>query len=241
MRNAYAEKTIETVRDAYNAIAEHFSHTRYAPWKSVDDLLDRYVSAGERILDIGCGNGRFVESAQKRSIHYTGTDISEELLKQARARHPEITFVCANMESLPFPDNSFDHLLLVASFHHIPSRTKRIATLKEFARIVKPGGVIMMTNWNLYQLRYWSLHLHTLWTRILHRGRVDRGDVLVPWKSPEGTIQAHRYYHAFLPSELKKLGKKAGLRTVYQDYELHGIETSRVFGQNLVTVLQKKA
>lgn len=239
MQKSSAEKTIEQVRVAYNTIAEHFSQTRHSAWKSVDDLLDAYVHHGESVIDIGCGNGRFVESFKKRGITYTGTDISQELLAQAQKKYPHEHFVQANMEHLPFPDAHFNHALLVASFHHIPSHEKRVATLREIARIVKPGGMIMMTNWNLHQLRYWRLHVRTLIDHIFRRSSFERGDVLVPWKSQHGELKAERYYHSFTPAELRVLQRESGLEMVEQYYELHGDRVSRRKGQNIITILKK--
>ncbi|MCW1930217.1 MAG: methyltransferase domain-containing protein [Candidatus Kerfeldbacteria bacterium] len=239
MHTHAAEKTIEGVQNAYNAIAEHFSQTRYAPWKSVDDLLDAYVQSGENVVDIGCGNGRFVESFRLRGIHYTGTDLSPELLAQAEKKYPAEKFVRANMEHLPFPDGSFDHALLIASFHHIPSYEKRAATLKEIARIIKSGGMIMMTNWNLHQTRYWRLHVRTYIARCFRDSTLDRGDVLVPWKSQTGELKAERYYHSFTRAELQALGKESRLTMVEQYYELHGKHVAARKGQNIVTVLKK--
>lgn len=239
MKPATAEKTIAAVTKAYDAVAEHFSNTRSGQWKIVEHLLDEYVHSGESIADIGCGNGRVAELCESRDILYTGSDISEGLLAQARRAHPGATFVASNMEHLPFADNSFDHVILVASFHHIPSSVKRIAVLNELKRIVRPGGTIMMTNWNLYQWKYWRLHIDAFARWLFAKEDSDMGDVLVPWKSQDGITQAERYYHSFLPMEIKYLLIQSGLQFIEQYYERNGERTRFWKGQNSVTVARK--
>lgn len=241
MKPSTAEKTITEVTEAYDAVAEHFSNTRSNQWKMVEHLLDEYVHSGDSIADIGCGNGRVSELCDARGILYTGSDISVGLLTQARNAHPQHTFMLSTMEHLPFADNSFDHLILVASFHHIPSSTKRIAVLNELKRIVRPGGTIMMTNWNLYQFKYWRLHVDGFARWLFAKEDSDMGDVRVPWKSQEGATKAERYYHSFLPMELRYLLVQSGLQYVEQYYELHGEHVPFWRGQNIVTVARKSA
>ena len=63
----------EYVQDVYNSIAEHFSHTRYKAWPSVQrflDSLDRKSLNG----DFGCGNGKYIYSAP--DLNFIGTDIA---------------------------------------------------------------------------------------------------------------------------------------------------------------------
>lgn len=61
------------VKDVYNTIAEHFSHTRYKAWPSVKDFLDSLPS-GSLIGDVGCGNGKYIFSAPQH--HFIGFDIA---------------------------------------------------------------------------------------------------------------------------------------------------------------------
>lgn len=73
---------IEQNKQSYNKIAELFSSTRGYVWGDIS-FLAKNIKDGDNILDLGCGNGRLVESLQVKgeSISYLGIDNSEGLIK----------------------------------------------------------------------------------------------------------------------------------------------------------------
>ena len=79
-------------------MALYFSRTRYSlPQDLV--ALNAYMVPGERVLDLGCGNGRF--STLVAAEDYVGADISQELIRQAQAAHPDKRFVLVEPLNLP--------------------------------------------------------------------------------------------------------------------------------------------
>jgi len=101
------------------------------------------------VLDIGCGAGRVSLALAKRGYQLTGVDVSEELLsiahQNALSRNLEIDFVHTEGITLPFQDAQFD---IVASFKvlcYIPTRILRKAFLEELLRVLKPGGLCVLT------------------------------------------------------------------------------------------------
>lgn len=228
------QSIIEKTREDYDRIAEHFSCTRQTQWQIVAQLLKKYCHAGDRILDIGCGNGRVANIADEIKLHYTGMDISERMIDIARERHAHATFVVGSMTVLPFPDASFDCTLLVASFHHLPSRASRIQTLHECARVLKPGGIVLMINWNLWQRQFWSRHLQ----HFLKKPHAI-GDLFIPWKDARGKTIVERYYHVVTQREMQRLVRATPFRVVGQYYEYNGNNAHWWNGKNIVTVLRK--
>lgn len=221
----------------YNAIAQHFSHTRKFQWHTVQWLIEQYIQPGQTVLDLGCGNGRVADLINEIKAQYVGLDISEELIKIARELRPQNQFYVGSMHQIPFEDNSFDHILPIASFHHIPGEELRVQTLLEMKRVLKPGGYILMTNWNLHQWRFWRQRMRNNMDARLGRHDREKNGMLIPWFTQDKQLLAERYYHSFTEREMKRLAKKAGMQIAEQYYETRGMHVPRRKGQNLVTVL----
>jgi len=66
------------------------------------------IRAGQRVLEVGCGSGVFLRAAADRGAEVTGVDASEALIELARERVPEADLRVADMQFLPFEDDSFD-------------------------------------------------------------------------------------------------------------------------------------
>ena len=64
----YAEYLLKKTIQDYNLIAEEFSRTRERIWPEMRFLFDEYLIPGEKILDIGCGNGRFLEIFKEKKV-----------------------------------------------------------------------------------------------------------------------------------------------------------------------------
>lgn len=103
---------------------------------------------GQRVLDVACGTGLVTMGLARRDCAVTGLDQSEAMLDGARAklaRHPElsgqVTLVSGQAERLPFADASFDALTFTYLLRYVDDRA---ATMRELARVVRPGGRIGM-------------------------------------------------------------------------------------------------
>ncbi len=95
------------------------------------------LAPGARIADLGCGSGVFTDRLRQRGYQCTGVDLSPKLIRIAREKYPGIEFLEGDIERLPFPDGSFDAVLLAGVLHHLPERAKCAA---EIRRILRPGG-----------------------------------------------------------------------------------------------------
>jgi len=140
MKKEYAENLLKKTKQDYNEIAQEFSATRYQIWEETKFLFNDYVMPGDKVLDLGCGNGRFFEFLKDKDIHYIGVDFSEKLVEIAKEKYPKVKFQVADALNLPFPNNYFDKIYSIAVLHHIPSEKFRIQFFEEARRILKPNG-----------------------------------------------------------------------------------------------------
>ena len=113
----------------------------------VDTLLDAAgVVAGSRVLDVGTGPGYAARRAEERGAVATGVDIAEEMVALARRRSPAVRFLEGDAEDLPFPDGSFDALVGNLVINHLP---RPETAIREFVRVLAPGGAIGVSTWDL--------------------------------------------------------------------------------------------
>ncbi|MCC5872721.1 MAG: class I SAM-dependent methyltransferase [Gammaproteobacteria bacterium] len=109
------------------------------------------LTAGMRVLDVGCGEGRHTLSAWLQApVHAVGVDLSRKDLTTARARQAEfpapasadrsVTFIEASALELPFADASFDVVICSEVLEHIFDHRGVIAELE---RVLRPGGTLV--------------------------------------------------------------------------------------------------
>jgi len=76
----YAKFILEKTKENYNLIAEEFSATRKEIWEELEFLF-KDLKEGEKVLDLGCGNGRWYKVFKEKKVDYFGLDNSEKLIK----------------------------------------------------------------------------------------------------------------------------------------------------------------
>ena len=240
------------VHTVYDAIAGHFSATRFAVWGSVRDFITS-LAAHALVADVGCGNGKYFYVRPDLAV--LGSDRSPALAGVATRRlslahKPAVADVAvADALHLPYRSGCADAALCIAVLHHLSTPPRRRQLLAELARVLMPGGRALVTVWALEQQ---DAGLLAKWVPLGGDDATQR-DYLVPWHLPmhradapaalavgEGdavvdprkhAVVLQRYYHLFASGELEALvGEVPGLRVVCSYYEKSnwGVELERV-------------
>lgn len=224
MNEKTAKFLLKKVIKDYSNISDSFDKTRKHSWKEFETFL-KYIKTGQRIVDLGCGNGRFYEFINKhKKIKYIGIDNATPLLKKAKKSFPEITFIKGDLLKIPIENKKIDVALSIASFHHIPSKKLKDKAINEICRILKNKGILIITAWNLFQPKYEKYIWQAYLKHILSFGKYDSRDTFIPWEKSG----VKRYYYAFKFEELKKLLEKK-----FEILEKHK-------GNNFVFICRKK-
>ncbi len=98
---------------------------------------------GARVLDVGCGTGRWVRRLEKHGLSVVGIDQSSEMLSLARKRGTLSPMVSGEVQNLPFHDESFECVSAVTVIQHIPPH-EQVRALSEMVRVLRPGGYLFL-------------------------------------------------------------------------------------------------
>ena len=101
------------------------------------------VDRGDRVLDVGCGEGAFCAELEAAGAHPFGVDIAEQAVARARARHPHLRFeMVAPHGPLPFDDAEFDVVWASEVIEHVADTAR---WLSELRRVLRSGGRLLLT------------------------------------------------------------------------------------------------
>lgn len=127
--------------------ASTYDHVSGVTSRLVEPLLDAArVEQGTRVLDIGSGPGYAAAQAAGRGASVVGVDVATAMVQLARRLHPGLDFREADAEALPFEDGSFDAVVANFAILHL-GRPER--AVSEFVRVLRPGGRLALTAWDL--------------------------------------------------------------------------------------------
>lgn len=112
-----------------------------------------------QLLDTGCGTGNYIAAVKNRVASCVGLDPNTGMIKQARTKHgddPKVTLQQASVLEIPFPDSSFDVVIMTQVLHHLTPDTHTTA-LSEIVRVLRPGGTFWISTQTPHQ------HMEGFW------------------------------------------------------------------------------
>lgn len=102
------------------------------------------LKTSDKILDLGCGDGLNTKILTGMGFHnIIGSDISQKLLRLAQSNNPDVTFVKASADKMPFADGEFNVVLADSVFHHLIYCHE---SFSEIHRVLKRGGFLCFSD-----------------------------------------------------------------------------------------------
>jgi demethylmenaquinone methyltransferase / 2-methoxy-6-polyprenyl-1,4-benzoquinol methylase len=139
-RTRHARQLFAPLGSNYDRVGAVLSFGQDPRWRRF--LVSRLPPDGGHVLDVATGTGLVAEALLARGFRVTGLDQSPEMLARAGDRFDgRVDLVEASAEALPFADASFDHLTFTYLLRYVDDPE---ATLRELARVVRPGGTVAM-------------------------------------------------------------------------------------------------
>lgn len=227
-------------RRFYDERADEFDQTRERAWRGWDELFDRYEShlrPSPKVLDLGCGNGRFARFLARRRnepFAYFGVDASALGIEHARRRIGELPGVRLSehdfiIEAKPLPAfldaERFDLIVAFGVVHHVPGSERRRSLLTALSQRLAAGGILTYTVWRFDRFDRFTRKL-VPWEEFLaqapdlNREELEPGDHIMTW----GAEPAFRYCHAMSDEEAEELERAlplAALPSFLGDDELN--------------------
>lgn len=198
------QQLIEINRDFYRRSWRQFMARRERPWpgwaRLLEELDSETLPENARVLDLGCGHGRFAGFLAERSrrVRYLGVDTSLPLLAQAATtfREPQRVWLCGDLLSALAAGTRFDLVVAFGLLHHVPGFDARARLVSELAGRTDDGGALVVTLWSPDRRRR---------QRATAVEGGEPGDVLLPW----GEGESSRYCHFFDDDEVTALANAA--------------------------------
>lgn len=209
---------IKHTADGYNKIANEWDQTRKQSWDEVNVYIEKYLKDGQKIIDIGCGNGRALFLLEKYAgLEYLGIDNSEKLIEKAKDNFPNYQFEHFDgLDFYKYKKDYYDVALLVAVTHHIPEGMI-INWLRNINSLLKKDGVIFVTSWDVMSGKSKS-----------YLDEDNKG--LLPFMSHKNI----RFVKSYTKDELEKYLKLAGFKI------LDGGYASRESGEKNIFIVGQK-
>jgi len=213
-----------TNKEVFDEIAE--SWYRFRHWSRFTIELKEMASRWHKgkLLNIGCAHGPdFLPF--KDNFELWGIDFSVQMVKLAQKYATKFEFkvnlMAADATYLPYPDNTFDQAIAIATYHHIQGDKQRQKAFHELKRVLKPEGEAFITVWNKWQPGFWL------------KGK----EVNIPWKSRGKVLP--RYYYLFSYSELRSLLNQTGFDVISMFPEKSYRFPLKFFSRNICTLVKK--
>jgi tRNA (uracil-5-)-methyltransferase TRM9 len=191
------KEILEINKNFYSHINEEFSNTRQYPWKGWDLILQELdLKNNLKILDLGCGNGRFYEQLKNKlttKFEYTGVDTDKGLLDIAKSKYNEGQFKLVDIfTDLLTIEDKYDMVLGFGITHHIPEKNFRREWFENISTLLNKDGYLILSFWNFLDKK-----------SLIKATELEENDYWLGWNNKE----VKRYCHYYTKEELNDINK----------------------------------
>lgn len=157
MKENFEEQLKGEINELFKKDPESAKYAIEYNWKTyLDYFLTYFLAARQlntlpRLLDVGCGPGLVVKELLPYGFQIDGVDFSEGVIEYAKGQRLKVNFQTSSLYALPFGNESFDVVICLGVFQ---SAEYPLKALQEMARVVKPGGRLIIRTLNKLSLYY---------------------------------------------------------------------------------------
>lgn len=233
MKLTIIKKLNQLNKQFYQTIASDFDASRQYAWSGWQQLtlhLQQLIKNHQqkiKILDLGCGNGRFALFLNKqlsKKFHYFGIDSNEQLLKiakhqainnsiEAKFKKTDIISTLIN-QSINFNEH-YDLIVAFGLMHHVPSYDLRKQLLCQLKKMLNKNGLIIISCWQFANDERFKNRIIDPQTLIIDKNDLEEDDYILDWRQGK---KAYRYCHYLSEQEAKQLAKDNDLKIVDDFY-----------------------
>jgi len=212
MREEVVQRLLALNRAFYDRLAGPFALSRAHPQPGFYRLLELLPVPCRRLLDVGCGEGRFGRFLLGHAAveRYTGIDSSSPLLEYA-AQSFEAEFLLRDISQPQWSSGlgRFDAIACLAVLQHIPGKSNRVRLLAEMGALLAPGARLFFSTWQFRDKARFRNKFRDWEDAGLVSADVEPNDFLLPWERDGFAL---RYVTMIDESEAAILAAEAGLR-----------------------------
>ena len=199
MNNEGINEIININNQFYEANNDSFDNSRsYGYWEGFDEIL-RFIPLEPEILDLGCGNGRFLRYLLDKNVaiqSYLGLDTSKDFLRKDVEKYPNFEF--KELDVISYLETINQKFSLITAFgltHHIPNYQFRKKWFEKIEKLVASQGILALSFWEFDTSKNDS-------NFIPEKYLIEENDFFLGWKD---NFTTHRYCHLFKNEEILEI------------------------------------
>ncbi|MCK5615365.1 class I SAM-dependent methyltransferase [Candidatus Pacearchaeota archaeon] len=179
---------MENQEKVWDNIAEEWNEFKKIPANSSYTFLKAQKG---NVLDLGSGSGRNVVDNKDKKYHLT--DFSQKMLDLAKEKHKDIEIKKSNLWEIPYDDEFFDAAICISALHCVEEEDKRIKSIEELHRVLKPKAKALIGVWNAKSKRF----------------KDKAKEKMISWQD-----KGKRYYYLYYKEEIQKQLEDAGFKVI---------------------------